>query len=137
MGLAIVTRSSPGAPFFLPLTFPSLEAAQSGQMSKSGEAVMSDIIELPRKSGGPVAEPERLNLAVAGLTCASCVGHVEKAIAKLPGVSGVSVTLATERAEVTFTGASDPHSVVQAYERSDARSVWKGGVRTCRSWCGP
>ncbi|AMG72425.1 MULTISPECIES: heavy metal translocating P-type ATPase [Sphingopyxis] len=79
---------------------------------------MSDIIELPRKSGGPVAEPERLNLAVAGMTCASCVGHVEKAIAKLPGVSGVSVNLATERADVTFTGASDPHSVVQAIERA-------------------
>src|SRR3546814_19456719 len=52
------------------------------------------------------------------MTCASCVGHVEKAIAKLPGVSGVSVNLATERADVTFTGASDPHSVVQAIERA-------------------
>src|SRR3546814_1963598 len=96
MGLAIVTRSSPGAPFFLPLTFPSLEAAQSGQMSKSGEAVMSDIIELPRKSGGPVAEPERLNLAVAGMTCAPCVGHVEKAIDKLQGERGVSVNQRSE-----------------------------------------
>src|SRR3546814_10999239 len=85
----------------------------SGQMSKAGEIVMSDVIELPRKSGRPVAEPERLSLAVAGMTCASCVGHVEKAIAKLPGVSGVSVNLATERADVTFTGASEPHSVVQ------------------------
>src|SRR3546814_4622886 len=118
MGLAIVTRSSPGAPFFLPLTFPSLEAAQSGQMSKSGEAVMSDIIELPRKSGGPVAEPERLNLAVAGMTCASCVGHVEQAIAKLPGGSGVSVKLATERADVTFPGATDPSYAVPAHERA-------------------
>src|SRR3546814_19195963 len=117
MGLAIVTRSSPGAPFFLPLTFPSLEAAQSGQMSKSGEAVMSDIIELPRKSGGPVAEPERLNLAVAGMTCASCVGHVEKAIAQLPGVSGVSVTLATESADLPFPGASDPPSLLPATPR--------------------
>src|SRR3546814_17209569 len=52
------------------------------------------------------------------MTCASGVGHVEKAIAKLPGVSGVSVNLATERADVTFTGASDPHSVVQAIERA-------------------
>src|SRR3546814_15937741 len=52
------------------------------------------------------------------MTCASCVGHVEKAIAKLPGVSGVSVNLATERADVTLTGASDPHSVVQALERA-------------------
>src|SRR3546814_1008780 len=50
----------------------------SGQMSKSGEIVMSDVIELPRKSGRPVAEPERLSLAVAGMTCASCVGHVER-----------------------------------------------------------
>jgi Cu+-exporting ATPase len=52
------------------------------------------------------------------MTCASCVGHVEKAIAKVPNVANVSVNLATERAAVTFAGVADPQAVVQAIERA-------------------
>ena len=47
----------------------------------------------------PVAE--RLDLAVGGMTCASCVGRVERTIARLPGVLDVAVNLATETASVT------------------------------------
>jgi len=39
--------------------------------------------------------------AITGMTCASCVARVEKAIAKIDGVSAVAVNLATERASVT------------------------------------
>jgi P-type Cu+ transporter len=38
--------------------------------------------------------------AIEGMTCASCVGRVERAIAGVPGVQSVSVNLATGRAEV-------------------------------------
>ena len=41
-------------------------------------------------------------LRIGGMTCASCVGHVEKAIAGLDGVTEASVNLATERATVAF-----------------------------------
>ncbi|TXD36998.1 copper-translocating P-type ATPase [Lujinxingia vulgaris] len=41
-------------------------------------------------------------LRIEGMTCASCVSHVEKAIAGLPGVTRASVNLATERATVAF-----------------------------------
>src|SRR3546814_18936082 len=77
---------------------------------------MSDVIELRRKSDAPTTGPERLSVAVAGMTCASCVGHVEKAIGKLPGVTGVAVNLATNRADVTFAGVSDHGAVVPAVE---------------------
>lgn len=40
-------------------------------------------------------------LEVEGMTCASCVAHVERALKAVPGVTGASVNLATERAEVT------------------------------------
>ena len=43
---------------------------------------------------------ERLTLPVHGMSCASCVGHVEKALAAVPGVAGVAVNLATESATV-------------------------------------
>jgi P-type Cu+ transporter len=42
------------------------------------------------------------DLAITGMTCASCVRSVEKALSKTPGVSTASVNLATERATVTF-----------------------------------
>ncbi|WP_235527675.1 heavy metal translocating P-type ATPase [Burkholderia sp. Leaf177] len=38
--------------------------------------------------------------AIGGMTCASCVRRVEKALAKVPGVETVSVNLATEKATV-------------------------------------
>jgi Cu+-exporting ATPase len=41
-----------------------------------------------------------LDLQVEGMTCASCVSRVERALMKVPGVSSVSVNLATERASV-------------------------------------
>ena len=42
-----------------------------------------------------------LRLGISGMTCASCVSHVEKALLKVPGVTAASVNLATERAEVS------------------------------------
>ena len=45
---------------------------------------------------------DSLVLPIEGMTCASCVGRVERAISQVPGVTGVTVNLATERAEVNF-----------------------------------
>src|SRR5918997_25338 len=39
---------------------------------------------------------------VTGMTCASCVGRVERALGKVPGVLDASVNLANERATVTY-----------------------------------
>ncbi len=43
-----------------------------------------------------------LDMAVGGMSCASCVGRVERAIAAVPGVDAVSVNLATERAQIRY-----------------------------------
>ncbi|MDO8881327.1 heavy metal translocating P-type ATPase [Pseudotabrizicola sp.] len=44
--------------------------------------------------------PSRVVLDIEGMTCASCVGRVERALNALPGVDAASVNLATERAEI-------------------------------------
>ena len=44
----------------------------------------------------------RRTLSVAGMTCASCVGRVERALRKVPGVASASVNLATETASVEY-----------------------------------
>ncbi|KQT46780.1 ATPase [Methylobacterium sp. Leaf456] len=45
-------------------------------------------------------KPSRLSLPVEGMSCASCVGRVERALAALPGAREVSVNLATGRASL-------------------------------------
>ncbi len=45
---------------------------------------------------------QTLEIGVGGMTCAACVGRVERGLNKVAGVQTASVNLATERASVTF-----------------------------------
>ena len=45
---------------------------------------------------------DRAHLQVTGMTCASCVANIEKAVGALPGVGKVVVNLATESAQVDY-----------------------------------
>ena len=77
---------------------------------------MAPVVAL--KKPPATAESGRLAVPVEGMTCASCVGRVERAIRAVPGVTDVSVNLATERAEVTFTGTPDLGAVIAAVEKT-------------------
>ena len=57
-----------------------------------------------------------LTLPITGMTCASCVGRVEKALAAVPGVAGVAVNLATEKA--TVTGPAHAAALIAAVARA-------------------
>ena len=77
--------------------------------------------------GRPVSAAE-LTLPVTGMTCASCVRRIERALAKVEGVASASVNLATERAQVRFAAAPVPVPVLRAaVERAGY------GVRTERT----
>ncbi|MEW6142741.1 MAG: heavy metal translocating P-type ATPase [Chloroflexota bacterium] len=56
------------------------------------------------------AKPGKTAFGVTGMTCASCVAHVEKALKGLEGVASVNVNLATEKATVEY----DPNRVGMA-----------------------
>ena len=45
---------------------------------------------------------ERVTLAITGMTCGHCVAAVKKALATVPGVEAVEVTLAPPRAAVAY-----------------------------------
>ena len=65
-----------------------------------------------------------LDLGIEGMTCASCVRRVEKALGQVPGVSTVSVNLATERARVAFDGQPDTASaVIDAVDRAGYKAA--------------
>ena len=62
---------------------------------------------------------ERIDLPITGMTCASCVRNVERALGKQPGVLEVNVNLATEKALVTYTpGTVQRAELVKAVERA-------------------
>ncbi|MCG5243668.1 heavy metal translocating P-type ATPase [Azospirillum doebereinerae] len=62
--------------------------------------------------------PAELDIGVSGMTCASCVRRVEKALGRVPGVTAVSVNLATERARLAFAGAPDARAAAEAIENA-------------------
>ena len=68
-----------------------------------------------------------LEVAIEGMTCASCVGRVEKALKAVPGVTDAVVNLATEKA--TVQGAADAAAVVAAIENAgyDAKVIAAAG----------
>ncbi|WP_052018372.1 heavy metal translocating P-type ATPase [Novosphingobium lindaniclasticum] len=58
----------------------------------------------------------RLTVPIEGMTCASCVGRVERSLHKVSGVQDVSVNIATERADVVSDRYVDHAAIVQAIE---------------------
>ncbi|WP_428840867.1 heavy metal translocating P-type ATPase [Comamonas kerstersii] len=66
----------------------------------------------------------QVDLPVQGMSCASCVGRVERVLKKLPGVQDASVNLATERATVQVVDGVDvalPGGKVDAVQRLQAQ----------------
>jgi P-type Cu+ transporter len=82
-----------------------------------------------------------LSLPVEGMTCASCVGRVEKALARVPGVRSATVNLATESAALAFAQPVAAATLVRAVEQAgyavprDGIDLRIGGM-TCASCIG-
>jgi Cu+-exporting ATPase len=55
----------------------------------------------------PTSSAATLDLSVGGMTCASCVMRVERALKNVPGVQDVSVNLATESARIVTRPGSE------------------------------
>ena len=66
----------------------------------------------------PATLPGQHRLAIAGMNCASCVGHVERALCAVPGVITAQVNLATEQAEIQTDADVDRARLVQAVEEA-------------------
>ncbi|WP_143107619.1 heavy metal translocating P-type ATPase [Burkholderia pseudomallei] len=65
-----------------------------------------------------------IELDIAGMTCASCVGRVEKALAQVPGVARATVNLATEKATVDADADAhvDTARLIDAVKRAGYRA---------------
>jgi len=75
------------------------------------------LVEAVHQAGYSVPA-HSLELDISGMTCASCAGRVEKALAKVQGVKSVSVNLATERAHVELLGQVDTSLLINAVSQA-------------------
>lgn len=83
------------------------------------------LMEAVQQAGYSVPQ-QTLELSIEGMTCASCVGRVERALTKVPGVKSVSVNLANERAHLELLGQVDPQTLIGAVIKAGySASVWE------------
>ncbi|RVV98964.1 copper-translocating P-type ATPase [Mesobaculum littorinae] len=73
----------------------------------------------PLREAGYPARSRTATLTVGSMSCASCVGRVDRALAAAPGVIDVAVNLATETARVTYLeGATTPQELAATATRA-------------------
>lgn len=83
------------------VNFATEQASVRARNDVGMDALKSAVV----KAGYSVAA-QSLQLKIEGMTCASCVSRVEKALKQVPGVLSASVNLATEAAEVSVAGSA-------------------------------
>lgn len=86
-------------------------ATESAEVRIAKPSLRPELIRAIEATGYAVPG-QTIVLAVDGMTCASCVGRVERAIQAIPGVTRASVNLATEQA--TVEGTADVSTLIAA-----------------------
>ena len=81
-----------------------------------------------------------LDLGIEGMTCASCVSRVEKALKKVPGVLDATVNLATESARITFSASAQAEAMLRRAVREAGYGVREtdlmNDAKNVSSWAG-
>ncbi|GAB3419658.1 heavy metal translocating P-type ATPase [Massilia agilis] len=75
------------------------------------------------QDSGNTTQTVELDFGIVGMTCASCVARVEKALKAVPGVTDATVNLATEKAAVHAGAGIDPQALVAAVEKAGYEAV--------------
>ena len=66
---------------------------------------------------------ENVDIEIRGMSCASCVGRVERALGQQPGVINAQVNLATQKATIQMEGGSTTASLLDAIETAGYQPV--------------
>ncbi|WP_274626363.1 heavy metal translocating P-type ATPase [Arvimicrobium flavum] len=88
-------------------------ATERADISVDGPLDRAALAEAVEAAGYSVPSTV-MELSIDGMTCASCVGRVERALKAVPGVTEASVNLATERASIR--GAADAAALLAAVD---------------------
>ncbi|WP_085314930.1 heavy metal translocating P-type ATPase [Derxia lacustris] len=88
-------------------------ATETASVRAAGELGFDALRGAVERAGFSVGT-RLLRIGVDGMTCASCVARVEKALARVPGVLSAEVNLATETATLRLAGQSDDDAALAA-----------------------
>jgi heavy metal translocating P-type ATPase len=103
-------------------------ANETAQVAFDGRTDLEGLTLALKDAGYPVAMGD-VTLAIEGMTCASCVARVERALADLPGVVSASVNLAAETAQVQYLrGAVRPDDLARAVAAAGYNARMKAGA---------
>ena len=100
-------------------------ATESARVQTDAQTGMPALREAVVKAGYSLRE-QQLTLQISGMTCASCVGRVEKAFLKVPGVLKAAVNLATESASVEALADVEPATLIAAVTRAGYQASLAG-----------
>ncbi|MCC7461276.1 MAG: copper-translocating P-type ATPase [Gammaproteobacteria bacterium] len=93
-------------------------ASESAAIELAGPVDAAALAAAVRAAGYAVPQ-ETVVLAISGMTCASCVARVERALRSVPGVVSAQANLATERCEVVrWKGQASTVDLLAALERA-------------------
>ncbi len=96
----------------------NLATEQAAVRYDPGQVVPGQLLSAVEGAGYGVVT-DQVNFPITGMTCASCVNRVEKALKKVPGVLDATVNLATEQATVNYVpAAADWSDLKAAVERA-------------------
>ena len=101
-------------------------ATEKAHVSAINSVPLSKLTQAVQKAGFDI-QSDRIELAIEGMTCASCVARVEKALLKVEGVSEAQVNLATETAWVKASHAQIP-ALIAAVEKAGYQATVKSGT---------
>jgi P-type Cu+ transporter len=94
---------------------------------------MSTQTPLPVASSPEAAKPppagRHLALEITGMTCASCVRRVERALEEVPGVAAATVNLAAASADVTLAQPVEPGALITAITGAGYQAAVPATVR--------
>ena len=76
------------------------------------------LIKAVQRAGFDVAAIQPIELSIDGMTCASCVTRVEKALKKVPGVEQANVNLATEHAWIQPNATVSSQDLIRAIQKA-------------------
>lgn len=91
-------------------------ATEQARVQAPGDSLPA-LMDAVQQAGYSVPQ-QTLELSIDGMTCASCVGRVERALAKVAGVKSVSVNLANERAHLELLGQVAVQTLIEAVSKA-------------------
>lgn len=93
-------------------------AAETASFHADSPDALAQAVQKLQELGYP-ARQSMVDLSVSDMTCASCVGRAQRALAAQPGVLSASVNLAAESAQITYLdGATTPAQLAEALTKA-------------------